>query len=179
MLKTLVQLLLFITVAITLSACKKSDLFNKYARNMSCKIDGERWVPRFTINLETDPVFAATGQTSSYSGQLYLEVIGTRFYHVNDALRRKRIRIYIHPIPRNIRLPYTIQIDSVNRAITHSNTETGNYWYGGDNPNDRGQITITAFDTAKQIFRGNFSCELVNGYGKVVRITEGRFDSKP
>ena len=35
-----------------LSACRKSDLFNKYARYMSCKIDGESWTPRFTINLE-------------------------------------------------------------------------------------------------------------------------------
>lgn len=169
---------LFIFFLLTgLSGCKKSDLFNKYARYMSCKIDGERWTPRFTMNLETDPVFAATGQTSSYSGQLYLQVIGTRYYHINDTLKTKRIRLYIHPIPRNVSFPYTINIDSANRAITHSNTETGNYWYGG-NSKDRGQITITTYDTAKQIFRGNFSCELVNGSGKVVRITEGRFDSE-
>lgn len=146
---------------------------------MSCKIDGESWTPRFTINLATDPVFAATGQTSSYSGQLYLQVTGTRYYHVNDTLKKKLIRLYIHPIPRNVRLPYTIQIDSINRAITYYNSEKGDLFFGGDYPNDRGQITITAYDTAKQIFRGNFSCELVNGYGKVVRITEGRFDSKP
>lgn len=144
---------------------------------MSCKIDGERWTPRFTMNLETDPVFAATG-TTGYYGELYLEVIGTRFYKVNDALRKKKIRLYIHPIPRNMRLPYTIQIDSVNRAITYYNSETRDLFFGGDHPNDRGQITITTFDTAKQIFRGNFSCELVNGSGKVVRITEGRFDSE-
>ena len=144
---------------------------------MSCKIDGERWTPRFTMNLETDPVFAATG-TTGYYGELYLEVIGTRFYKVNDALRKKKIRLYIHPIPRNMRLPYTIQIDSVNRAITYYNSETGDLCFGGDHPNDRGQITITTFDTAKQIFRGNFSCELVKGSGKVIRITEGRVDSE-
>lgn len=161
-----------------LFACRKSDLFNKYARYMSCKIDGESWAPRFTINLETDPVFAATG-TTGYYGELYLEVIGTRYYKVNDALRKKYLHLYIHPIPRNVRLPYTIQIDSVNRAITYYNSETRDLWFGGDNPNDRGQITITTYDTVQQIFRGNFSCTLVNGNGKVVRVTEGRFNSKP
>jgi hypothetical protein len=168
---TLLSVLSFIS-------CNKIDLFNGYRKNMSCKVNGEAWAPKQEIHLEDwPPVFSARG--GEYNGHLYILVIGTRYFKTNGHLHKNGLFIFFDSLPLNMQLPYTKQIKSHRTSISYYNTETGDNWYGGENPLDKGTLTITAYDTAGYTFIGSFNCRLTNSGGKVVRITEGMFNSRP
>ena len=56
-------------------------------------------------------------------------------------------------------------------------SETGGEMTFTDNENP-GQVTITKFDTEKQIISGTFEFSVKNPYtGEIINFTEGRFDS--
>lgn len=170
----------FMTLLIVLSfiSCNKIELFNGYRKNMSFKVNGDAWAPKQEIHLEDwPPVFSAMG--GEYNGHLYIQVIGTRYFKTNGHLHKNGFFIFFDSLPLNLQLPYTKQIRSHRTGISYYNTETDDHWYGGENPLDQGVLTITAYDTASFTFKGSFHCTLTNSSGKVVRVTDGMFNSKP
>jgi hypothetical protein len=138
-------------------------------RTMGCKVDGEIWLPEYSKR----GLFAPDSYDVTYSGG---------FYGVTLLADRKNetyisFRVYNVPVVGSYDLYKFISQDPsgyklITRALYTDNT--GDFYTDSLHT---GKVTITKLDRQKAVISGTFYFDAYNKKtGKVVKITEGRFD---
>ncbi|MBC7524137.1 MAG: hypothetical protein H7239_06840 [Flavobacterium sp.] len=72
---------------------------------------------------------------------------------------------------------YTLSLDLKDNKKIYGYANFSNTKFFQTNEINKGEITITKFDTKKFIVSGTFWFDAVNSTGEVVKITDGRFDT--
>ncbi len=164
------SLLFIIAIAVFFTSCHKEatlpPITNNGANVLGCKVDGK--------------IIIASGSAGSFG-----RVNGVRFY---PPTTYGLIQIYAHGDNPKFEMfisfiyldtPGTYQIISTNRlGATYDNFATGSVPSGESEFNTdsthTGFIKITQF--SDQQISGTFAFDAMNDGGKVVHLTEGRFD---
>lgn len=164
--------LLLLLAIICLAGCKKEDtspqlpaVTHKGANTFGCKIDGE--------------VFVTSGKSyrGSLTGVAAIPYISTAWY-IEGRNGSKHITLQFdynsHPI-----VPGTFTMAGIYPYIGYyfyypdGTVPTGSTEYDTDSAHT-GTVTVTDYTTTYA--SGTFAFDAINGDGKVVHITEGRFD---
>ncbi len=186
--KKVQQLLLFSTLLLTLSACKKDyppetsnepvlpPMTHEGLNTFGCYIDGELFVAN-----EGESVWAIPAVSGSFDEETrYLKIQGTRYRE--DILENQeagddvRFRSYI----LNLEDSYDFNVsEDFTRGYTNTwDSDECDYFYI-DYISNLGKLTITYLNEEKNIIAGTFYMTLINPDCEgdtVMNITDGRFD---
>jgi hypothetical protein len=138
-------------------------------RTMGCKVDGEIWLPEYSSR----PIFGRREYNVAYNGSFY----GISIYADRRLETAISIGVYKVNGPGTYDLYKFISQDpSGYKLITRSiyKDKTGDFYTDSLHT---GKVTITKLDRQKAVISGTFYFDAYNKKtGKVVKITEGRFD---
>ncbi|MBC8112062.1 MAG: hypothetical protein H7Y04_13465 [Verrucomicrobia bacterium] len=138
-------------------------------RTMGCRVDGEIWLPEYSSR----PVFSGSEYSVIYEGSFYGMSL--------NADKKRESRVYFNVL--NVPGTGTYELYKfISKEPSGFKLITKAYY--NDNTGDfetdslhTGMLTITKLDLQKAIISGTFYFDAYNKEtGKVVKITEGRFD---
>ncbi|MBC8112061.1 MAG: hypothetical protein H7Y04_13460 [Verrucomicrobia bacterium] len=138
-------------------------------RTMGCKVDGQVWLPEYSFR----PVFSGSEYSVTYDGTYY----GMNLFA--DRKRETTVQFNVFEVPEiGTYELFKIYPDRPNdrSRITQARYEdsTGDFYTDSLHT---GKVTITKLDLQKAIISGTFYFDAYNKEtGKVVKITEGRFN---
>jgi hypothetical protein len=138
-------------------------------RTMGCKVDGQIWLPEYSKR----GLFGGSEFSMTYEGSFYGLSLGA------DRKRETYVGFNVYDVAESgtyalfkIYTPFYSGLQRITKAIYTDST--------GDFETDSlhtGKVTITKLDRQKAVISGTFYFDAYNKKtGKVVKITEGRFD---
>ncbi|MBC8112060.1 MAG: hypothetical protein H7Y04_13455 [Verrucomicrobia bacterium] len=138
-------------------------------RTMGCKVDGEIWLPEYSSR----PVFSGSEYSVTYDGSFY----GMNLFA--DRKRETTVQFNVFQVSKSGTYDlykFISQDPSGYRNITQARYQDNTGDFLTDSLHT-GKVTITKLDLQKAIISGTFYFDAYNKEtGKVVKITEGRFD---
>jgi hypothetical protein len=184
-------LLLLILIIVTVESCKKAKCTDPIcqlppatqtgANTMGCLVNGKAWLPDTKDDGGIPRLPAISVSFWNTKTQLYL-----RFYRVRKP-DNQDLKIYV----TNFTGEGIYVMDSTSRimGVPGSNGNLNNYFYYTDynantkystTENYKGKLTITLFDSVRQIISGSFSFKAkgLDGIPDSLQVSEGRFDCK-
>ncbi|TXD80791.1 hypothetical protein ESY86_19970 [Subsaximicrobium wynnwilliamsii] len=172
------NLLLLLTITLTLSCCKKDDDQSENPidqlppatqtgeQTFGCLINGEAFVP---------PSFGSNSPSAFYQfvdGAYTLSIYGS----ISGGPNLKSINIGCLDMPLIQETNYTLRERITNNYFGNYNIGGGITYSGSSSTEYPGTLVITNFDPDNFIISGTFEFTVLDSDGGEINITNGRFD---
>ncbi len=176
-----VLVLIFFSCALLDASCKKKSAVGPVdqlsllppatqtgAGTFGCLINGQAFVP-------SGEFLSGTKITSNVYGSNQLDVFAINKSDNGNVSAFITIQLQGLQIIQGVNYPLALVGQGNGNAIYDIGS------YGTDNTFNttnavQGNLTITRFDTAKQILSGTFNFKAISSKGDTVKVTDGRFD---